>query len=66
MAAVGAAAWLRVASVLRKVARLQPEPDAADLLVQARKDKWSYWVLGAEGVLLFLNGNLLVNLHLLA
>ncbi len=66
VAVVGAAVWLRVAAGLRKAARLQPEPSADDLAAQARKDKWFYWVLGAEGLLLFLNGNLLVNLHLMA
>lgn len=66
VAVVGAVIWLRVAAAWRKAARLQPEPSAEGLAAEARKDKWFYWVLGAEGLLLFLNGNLLVNLHLLA
>lgn len=49
---------------LRKSAASQPEPTASEVASAAQADKWLYWVTGAEGILLFLTSNTLINMHL--
>jgi hypothetical protein len=66
VAALMAGGLLIVSFSFRKLARSQPEPSAEELAAAARADKWFYWVLGGEGVALFLAGAILPNLHLAA
>lgn len=44
----------------RKAARLQPEPTPEDIAAASRADKWLYWTMGAEGIVLFLVGGILL------
>jgi hypothetical protein len=61
VAVAGALVW--VSFRFRTLARAQPEPSAEEVAVAARGEKRFYWVLAAEGVALFVAGNVLINLH---